>query len=261
MIFMAKTSKVMSLIVLTSLLVLTALTVTALNVQAQSKATVNVLDSIGGTTDPAPGTYSYDDGSSVTFTASSTGAGTTIPANFAYWIVSSNTGANTVTDNPMSFTVSGGVTYEVQAVFNVIQPVQNLNLTTDLASAAIVVVLPAAGGMTIPAPGTYALANATALELTAMADNGWQFTHWVITGSDVNTGHGSIPTNLEPTDNPYKVDHGYGNTYYYQPVFTQSGSTSPSPTIPELSAVLLIAVLVAMIPIVLVARRTRKTKS
>ena len=94
-----------------------------------------------------------------------------------------------------------------------------------------------------------------------MPNNGWQFSHWVISGSDVTTGHGSIPTNLEPTDNPYNVDHGYGNTYYYQPVFTQSDTTSPSPTIPELPAVLLIAVLVAMIPIVLVARRTRKPKA
>ena len=122
-------------------------------------------------------------------------------------------------------------------------------------------VLPAAGGTTIPAPGTYALANATSLQLTAMPDNGWQFSHWVISGSDVTTGHGSAPTNLEPTDNPYNVNHGYGNTYNYQPVFTQSGSTSPSPTVPELSAVLLIAVLVAMIPIVLVARRSRQTRS
>ena len=258
---MAKTSKVISLILLTSLLLLTAISLTAVGVNAQSKATVNVLDSIGGTTDPAAGTYSYNDGSSVTFTANTDGTGTTVPASFAYWIIASDAGSRTLTDNPMSITVAGGVTYNVQAVFNVIQPITSLNTTADRAAAAIVVVLPAAGGSTVPAPGSYALANATSLKLSAMPDNGWQFSHWVISGSDVTTGHGSAPTNLEPTDNPYNVNHGYGNTYYYQPVFTQSGSTSPSPTVPELSAVLLIAVLVAMIPIVLVARRTRRTKS
>ena len=48
-----------------------------------------------------------------------------------------------------------------------------------------------------------------------------------------------------------------------QPVFTQSDTTSPSPTIPEFPAVavLLIAVLVAILPIVLVAKRPRQTKS
>jgi hypothetical protein len=261
MIFMAKTSKVISLTILTSLLLLTALSITNIGVNAQTTATVNVLDSIGGTTDPAAGTYTYNDGTSVTFTANTDGAGTTVPASFSFWVITSGGNARVVTDNPVSFPVSGGLTYNVQAIFTVIVPIQSLNLSSGLATAAIVVVLPAAGGSTIPAPGTYALANATSLKLTAMPTNGWQFTHWVISGSDVNTGHGSIPTNLEPTDNPYSVDHGYGNTYYYQPVFTQSGSTSPSPTVPELSAVLLIAVLVAMIPIVLVAKRTRQTKN
>lgn len=259
---MAKTSKVISLILLTSLLLLAALSFTAIGVNAQTKATVNVLDSIGGTTDPAAGTYSYNDGTSVTFTASTTGAGATVPASFSYWVISTSDGNTRVaTDNPVSFPVTGGVTYNIQAVFTVIVPIQSLNISSGLATAAIVVVLPAAGGSTTPAPGTYALANATSLQLTAMPDNGWQFSHWVISGSDVTTGHGSSPTNLEPTDNPYNVNHGYGNTYYYQPVFTQSGSTSPSPTVPELSPVLLIAVLVAMIPIVLVARRTRRTKN
>ena len=258
---MAKTSKVISLTILTSLLLFTALSFTAVGVNAQTNATVNVLDSIGGSTDPAAGTYTYNDGTSVTFTANPDGAGTNVPATFSFWVITSDGETRVVTDNPVAFPVSGGVTYNVQAIFTVIVPIQSLNLSSGLATAAIVVVLPAAGGSTIPAPGTYALANATSLQLTGMPNNGWQFSHWVISGSDVTTGHGSIPTNLEPTDNPYNVDHGYGNTYYYQPVFTQSDTTSPSPTIPELPAVLLIAVLVAMIPIVLVARRTRKTKS
>lgn len=239
---------------------MTALSFTAVGVNAQTNATVNVLDSIGGSTDPAPGTYTYNGGTPVTFTANP-GVGTDVPATFSFWVITSNGETRVVTDNPVSFPVTGGVTYNVQAIFTVIVPIQSLNLSSGLATAAIVVVLPAAGGTTIPGPGTYALANASALQLTAMPNNGWQFSHWVISGSDVNTGHGSIPTNLEPTDNPYNVNHGYGNTYYYQPVFTQSGSTSPSPTVPELSTVLLIAVLVAMIPIVLIARHTKRTKS
>ncbi len=257
---MSKT-RVFSLMLLTSLLLLAALTVNAVN--AQSQATVIILQAIGGTTNPGAGTQTYNDGTSVTITAT---GDTSTASQFTNWIISTSAGSRISTDNPITFPVSAGQTYTIQPVFQVIQPIGVVNLQQNLSSAAIVVVLSAAGGTTVPAPGAYAFTNATAFNITAMANNGWTFSHWVISGSDVTTGHGSIPTNLEPTDNPYNVNHGYGNTYYYQPVFTQSGSASPSPsssaspspTIPELSFIVLVAVLVAMIPLVFVARKMRK---
>ncbi len=41
--------------------------------------------------------------------------------------------------------------------------------------------------------------------------------------------HGAYAFTAVPTDNPYTVDHGYGNTYSYQPVFTPTGVTEPTP--------------------------------
>lgn len=98
----------------------------------------------------------------------------------------------------------------------------------DLSKAAIVVVLAANGGTTSPAPGTYALADATQLMLTATPLSGWQFSHWIISGQPMN--HGIYSFTATPTDNPYTVDHGYGNQYAYQPVFTPIGSATPTPT-------------------------------
>ena len=253
---MVKTSKVISLVLLSSLLLLTALSFTAVNVNAQSKANVNILGSIGGDTNPTAGNYSYDDGTSVTLTATAnTGA------FFSYWIISTDSQSRQSSTNPLTFTVSAGSTYDIQPVFTIIQTVgSQVGLPTNNPNTALVTILSASGGTTIPAPGTYAFTNLTAFNITAMPDNGWQFSHWVISGSDITTGHGSIPTNLEPTDNPYNVNHGYGSIYSYQPVFTQTNA-SPSPTIPEFSALGLVAILVAMIPFVLVARKRRKRVS
>jgi hypothetical protein len=89
-------------------------------------------------------------------------------------------------------------------------------------------VLPSAGGTTSPAAGTYAMADATIMQLKATANTGWVFSHWTICGSSMQ--HGGYPLNYAPTDNPYTVGHGYGYTYYYQPIFTPVGSPGSSAT-------------------------------
>ncbi len=141
-----------------------------------------------------------------------------------------------LTDNPATLTVTGGVTYAVQALFQPIQVPPSGIAVTNFSTAAIVVVLPATGGTTNPAAGTYALANATSLNLTATPASGWQFSHWVISGTP-NLSHGGYPFTATPTDNPYNVNHGYGNTYSYQAVFIPTGTTEPTPTVPELSGI------------------------
>jgi hypothetical protein len=220
---MNKSRKIFALTLLTSLLILAALNVSVLSVNAQGNATVIVVDSVGGTTDPAVGTTTYADGTSVTFTATADASD-----EFSNWIIVTSTETTTSTDNPLALTVSGGVTYTVQAVFSPIQAPPGGTLPTNLATAAIVVVLTSAGGTTSPAPGVYALADATSLSLTAAPESGWQFSHWVISGP--NLSHGGYPYTATPTDNPYNVNHGYGNRYSYQAVFTPVGSTEPTPT-------------------------------
>jgi len=192
------------------------------NVQAQGDATVIVTDVTGGTTD-IPGTTTYPDGTSFTITATSNNG-----YAFVDWIISTDSGSTNYFDNPLTISLTGGTTYTIQPEFQIILAPPGANIPNQMANAAIVVVLGAAGGTTSPAPGTYALADATNMKLTATANSGWQFAHWTISGAP--TTHGGYPVNFTPTDNPYTVGHGYGYTYYYQPVFTPVGSPGSSAT-------------------------------
>lgn len=252
---MPKTKHV-GLVLLSSLLLLAASVIYAGNALAQNQATVTILQAIGGTTSPAAGTSSFNDGTSVTITATATDNGYA----FSNWLISTGTDVRVSSDNPLTFTASGGTTYTIQPIFTVIQPINITSVRQNLADAAIVVILAAAGGTTIPRAGAYAFTNATSFNITAMPDNGWKFSHWVISG-DTTVSHGGTPVNLEPTDNPYNVNHGYGSTYYYQAVFTQSGaSTSPGPstTIPEFPIYAILLIIGAMvIPVVVLARKRR----
>jgi hypothetical protein len=239
---MMKSSKIFALTLLTTLIVFAALNASVINVKAQSQATVIVTPSLGGTTDPT-GTTTYADGTSVTFTATPDAT-----AVFQNWIISTDAGSSAVTENPITLPVVGGTTYNVQAVFSPLLPPPGVtSLPTNMATAAIVVVLTGAGGTTVPAPGTYALADATALNLTATAKSGWTFSHWVIYGP--NLSHGGYPFTATPTDNPYNVNHGYGNTFSYQAVFTPTGTTEPTPTVPEFSSVVTIVIALVLVAI------------
>jgi hypothetical protein len=206
---MIKTKLSVSALVLVLIL---AAGVSLASVNAQGTATVDVQTATGGTTD-VTGTTTYPDGSSVTITATATGG-----FAFQNFVVSPSDGSGDMMlfDNPLTFTVKGGVTYTVVPVFIAPLPIPGQPPATDLSKAAIVIIFPSAGGSTIPAPGTYALADASSFNLTAMASNGWQFSHWTICGT--NTSHGTAPVNWTPTDNPYNVNHGYGDTYRYQAV-------------------------------------------
>jgi len=204
-------------------LLLTA-AISTTTVSAQDDATVIVQASADGTTD-ITGTTTYADGTSVTINA--------MPDNgfvLSSWVVSPSDGSGDMVmfDDPLVFTVTGGVTYTVIPVFIIPSTLPGRTLPTDMSTAAIVVVLPSAGGTTLPPAGTYALANAEAFDLMAMPSNGWQFSHWTIYG--VDTGHGAAPANFNPTDNPYNVDHGYGATFSYQANFVPVGSAEPTPT-------------------------------
>ena len=190
------------------------------NVQAQGDATVTVTDVTGGTTDN-PGTSTYADGTSFTITATPTDQ-----YAFVDWIVSTDSGSTNYFDNPLTITLTGGTTYTIQPEFQIVLAPPGGNLPPPNTNAAIVVVLAAAGGTSTPAPGTYALADATNMKITATANSGWQFSHWTISGAP--TTHGGYPADFTPTDNPYTVGHGYGYTYYYQPVFDQVGSPGSS---------------------------------
>jgi hypothetical protein len=219
--FSKKTSKFVALTLLTTLLIATAFIMV---VNAQSQATVTVLDSIGGTTDPAAGTYQYNDGETIALTATPDGDNV-----FQNWIISTPDATLNDANPSTTVTVAAGTTYTIQAVFQAISiiptvPYAPFNRATD----AVVGILASAGGTVNPSPGLYYLSDATSFQLTATPNSGWQFSHWIISGP--NLSHGGYPYTATPTDNPYTVDHGYGNRYDYQAVFTPVGSTEPTPT-------------------------------
>ena len=218
-----KNLQVFAMILLTSALLIAAITPYIVSVKAQGQATVNVVSSVGGTTDPTGSGNLYNDGATVNLAATPADGYT-----FVYWTVSTDQYSIQLDTNPAPLIVSGGVTYSVTAVFWGLFPFPDTLMPPDLSNAAIVVVLAGVGGTTSPAPGSYALANAAQTNLTATPDSGWQFSHWIISGP-TDTTHGGVPFTLTPTDNPYAVGHGYGYTYYYQPVFTPTGSMEPTP--------------------------------
>ncbi len=207
-------------------------------VKAQTQATIDVITSVGGSTDPT-GTTTYNDGTVVTLTATP-GSGFT----FVNWEIVTASGGTTDTNNPTTLTVSGGVTYAVQAIFTPDQVIPGLTQVpaSGLSTAAIIVVLPTIGGTTSPATGTYALQNAASTTLTATPASGFTFDHWVIGGSPLT--HGAYSFTDTPTNNPYTVDHGYGNTYTYQAVFKPVGST-----IPEYSSAAVVVLAIALVAV------------
>lgn len=80
---------------------------------ATNDAVVVVLDSIGGSTNPEPGTYTYRDGSVINLEATPDSGYT-----FQYWVAVGEDGHPTaLTDNPTGITCGYGYTYSYQAMF------------------------------------------------------------------------------------------------------------------------------------------------
>jgi len=80
---------------------------------ATSDAIVTVLDSIGGNTNPTPGTYSYRNGSTINLEATADSGYT-----FQYWVAVGEDGhPTTLVDNPTNIECGYGYTYSYQAMF------------------------------------------------------------------------------------------------------------------------------------------------
>ncbi len=226
-----KGSAIIALIILASILV--AINPYNTNVKAQTQATVIISESIGGSTDPVSGTYNYDDGTPVILTANPDAEGGYI---FYRWVISTDASNDTETNNPFTLTVTGGITYNVTAQFLLPaqEPIFPSNQTAHpVPGQAVLVVLHTVGGRTDPVEGSYYTANLNTFKLTAIADSGWTFNQWIISGSPETGLSGSSCTGTS-TDNPVNVTLGAGYVYAYQPVFEPTvnnvTSTTPTPT-------------------------------
>jgi hypothetical protein len=255
-------------------------------------ATIQILSSIGGTTNPETGTYSYLQGTDITLTATPEEG-----FEFLYWVVSGaiTPGATQgilnefviddevfiipgtpqieyllVTENPAQITCGYGYTYKYQAVFSPIaagmQPPEEVvffdpfDAFQDPATpegTTFVRVSATQGGTTNPSPGTWRFGDLIepTLTLTATPNSGFKFQYWIVTG-DYMPGHGgdpSLDTNLV-TENPLTVSHGKGYSYNYEAVFapTDMQTGGDSTHIFGLSSDM-ITILIAILVIALIA--------
>jgi hypothetical protein len=103
---------------------------------ATNDAIVTVLDSVGGSTNPTPGTYTYRDGSTINLQATPDSGYT-----FQYWVAVGEDGHPTIlTDNPAGITCGYGYTYSYQAMF---APSDAAQVSTEIPAYiyAIIIVL------------------------------------------------------------------------------------------------------------------------
>jgi len=120
--------------------------------------TLTITSTTGGTTNPAPGTYTYPLGSLVNVTA--------MPSpnyRFERWLLD---GADAGSQNPISILMDSNHT--LHAVFT--QITYQLSITAT------------AGGTTNPAPGIYTYVNGTQVVITAVPYNGFSFDYWLLDG-------------------------------------------------------------------------------
>jgi hypothetical protein len=111
-------------------------------------AIINVVDSVGGTTDPAPGTYNYPEGTTYELTA------TPAPGfEFQYWVVSGDflpghgvtekpEWDNTVFyDNPLLVACGFGYTYTYQPLFTPIESAIGTGISTETFTIVVIVLV------------------------------------------------------------------------------------------------------------------------
>jgi hypothetical protein len=105
-----------------------------------------------------------------------------------------------------------------------------------------ITILPSEGsGTTDPEPGTYNFTDV--YTLTAVPAEGWEFSHWVVTG-DLAQILGLTITAISVTDNPVVGDCGFGYTYEYQPIFVETSNTSAS--LPDVPIIYVVIIVVAV---------------
>jgi len=105
----------------------------------------------GGTTDPSPGTYTYDTGKAVTITASANSG-----YRFSGW-----SGDASGTTNPITITMDS-----------------NKSVTANFIRQYTLTIAAGTGGTTNPSPGTYTYDSGTQVSITATPNSGYQFSGW-----------------------------------------------------------------------------------
>ena len=164
--------------------------------------TLTITSSAGGTTDPAPGAYSYPEGTVVSVTA--------IPDlgyNFDHWELD---GSNIGSANPTSVTMDAD--HALHAVFTPAPVYYDLTITATT------------GGTTSPAPGVHSYAEGTVVSVTAIPDLGYNFDHWELDGSNIGSAN--------PTSVTMDADHALHAVFVEIPPVPPVASFTEDPEVP-----------------------------
>ncbi len=133
--------------------------------QPQPTCHLTITTSTGGTTDPLPGNYTYDCGSSVLVYAIADSC-----YHFSHWELD---GVNVGSANPYSVLMNDD--HHLHAVFG--------EVTYELTITASI------GGSTDPPPGTYTYDCDSSASVAAIPDICYQFDHWELDGTDVGSAN------------------------------------------------------------------------
>jgi hypothetical protein len=168
--------------------------------------TLNITATAGGTTNPAPGTYIYFQGTLVNVTAS--------PDTGYYLDHWELDGANVGAPNPIQ--VNMNTDHQLKAVFVLLR--------------YTLVITATAGGTTNPAPGTHIYVYGTMVNITASPDTGYYLDHWELDGANVG-GANPIHITVNNDHTLHAVfEYGPSPTYYTLNItVTAGGTTNPTP--------------------------------
>ncbi|HXX87974.1 MAG TPA: hypothetical protein VEH86_05965 [Candidatus Acidoferrum sp.] len=171
--------------------------------------TLIIWSNSNGTTDPPPGTYTYDYGENVTVTA--------IPQNGTYfggWMMDQASGGMS---NPITVTMDRSHTLGPNFVPN--PPTSTVQVTIS----------PATGGTTDPAPGTYTYLPGNQAEVTAIPDPGWWLDYWLLDGNNFGNST-TIEFNLDGNHmvRPVFASNSHPSSFMLTMNEASEGTTNPA---------------------------------
>jgi uncharacterized repeat protein (TIGR02543 family) len=128
---------------------------------------ISLSTSAGGTVDPPPGIYTYDEGTEISITASPEAG-----YRFVGW-----SGDASGSDNPITITVDSDKAIAAEFIHQ-----YTLTIASDT------------GGTTNPPPGSYIYDQNTEITVTAVAESGYEFVQWT---GDISGAENPVNVNLD----------------------------------------------------------------
>lgn len=163
---------------------------------------LTITSTSGGTTNPIPGNYTYPEDTHISVTAIAF-----TDYFFDHWELDSE---NVGSGNPLNMTMDANHT--LHAVFMQITYTLTISVSGE--------------GTTDPAKGSHVYGSGSTVAVSATADPGWYFDHWVLDGENAGS---TIPINVLMNSNHDLKTVFAQVTYTLTITTTTGGTTSPAP--------------------------------